>query len=91
MLARRADTLGGTRAVDTRRHRTAAEASIAECVAPPVKLKRIALRRVHQIHHTSYPQGVCFMTDRIEWVGLTSGVNPLTRGNPCPVDILGVQ
>ena len=31
----------GTRAVDNRRHRAAAKASIAECVAPPVKLKRI--------------------------------------------------
>ena len=31
----------GTRAVDNRRHRVAAKASIAECVAHPVKLKRI--------------------------------------------------
>jgi len=40
-LARLADKIWGTRAVDNRRHRAAAKASIAECVAPPVKLKRI--------------------------------------------------
>jgi len=40
-LARLADTIWGTRAVDHRRHRAAAKASIAECATPPAELKRI--------------------------------------------------
>jgi len=40
-LARLADKIWATRAVDNRRHRAATKASIAECVAPPAKLKRI--------------------------------------------------
>jgi len=40
-LARLADKIWSTRAVDNRRHRAASRASVAEGVAPPVKLKRI--------------------------------------------------
>ena len=40
-LARLADKIWGTRAIDNRRHRVATKASTASCVAPPVKLKRI--------------------------------------------------